>query len=272
MFFRFLLPFALMITSVGCGASHSYSAYSAETSNVGYASPVVQNMRGERQTRNLLEDDGTFYEEVSDDLLAQVATDTSSDASSENTVNNDPEPENHGLLLIYSGSVTLAVFHVEENQEAALVIVEEIGGYASERSSNSITFRVPAEHFRTTLDQLGELGDVLDMTWHAQDVSEQYYDIEIRLRNALQMRERLERLLTESTTIQEALAIESQLERITLTIEQMRGQLRFFSDRIAFSTLTLYFSPIYIETISDDEYRLPFVWLNSLGVEQLLSL
>ena len=172
--------------------------------------------------------------------------------------------------LIYTGAIVLAIYDVEAIQREALSLVEELGGYVSERSSRQMTIRVPAAKFRDTLDELSALGDVLDKSWKAEDVTEEMRDLDIRLRNSLELRNRLEALLEEAESIQEALEIESELERITLEIERIRGTLQNMEDRIAYSTIELSFDAIESEDVPGDEFLLPFSWLYTLGLEALL--
>lgn len=188
----------------------------------------------------------------------------------------EPAPDanevNAARLLVYTAQVTLAIYDVAATQEAALAVIEDLGGYASQRSSTYVVFRVPASEFRTALDALDDLGDVLSLDWQAADVSEEYRDIDIRLQNALEMRERLQALLDRATTVQDMLYIEQQIERLTLEIELYRGQLRSLSDQIAYSTITLSFSRVTVSDVPTNDYRLPFPWLNTLGLEQLLAM
>lgn len=176
-----------------------------------------------------------------------------------------------GLLLIYNGTVVLAVYDVEAKQTEAIALIEEMGGFASERSSSYLKFRVPADRFREALDELGTLGDVLSVDWNAEDVTEEFRDLDIRLANAMQMRGRLEDLLTRAQTVEEALAIEQELERITLEIERIRGRMRSLEDMIAYSTIILSFQQTYVAGVPESQYRLPFQWLNTLGLPNLLS-
>lgn len=182
------------------------------------------------------------------------------------------EPGPSMPLLIYTGAVTLAIYDVDAMQASAVALAESLGGYSSQRTAHSVTLRVPAEHFRDALDALGELGDVLSLSWDAQDVTDEFNDIEVRLANARAMRERLELLLTQAESVSDALAIERELQRITLEIERLEGSRREMVDRIAFSTIVVNFSRLPTQVVPGDEYRLPFGWLNQLGVERLLSL
>lgn len=175
-------------------------------------------------------------------------------------------------LLIYTGQVVLAVFDVTATQDRALVTIEAFGGYSSQRNAQQMVFRVPAEKFREALDALKKLGDVLRLDWAAQDVGEEYRDLQIRLKNNLDMRERLLVMLAGAKEIEDALAVEQQLERITLEIERINGQLRSLQDRLAYSTISIQFSPIAVTQVPKSDYRLPFPWLNQLGLEFLMQL
>lgn len=175
-------------------------------------------------------------------------------------------------LLIYTGQVTLAIYDVDATKEAAVALAEELGGYAAQRTDHALVLRVPAERFRPMLDRIEELGDVLSLTWDAQDVTDQFNDLDVRIRNARQMRERLELLLGRAENVSDALSIERELERVTLEIERLEGQRRQMADRIAFATITISFSRLPTANLPGDEYRLPFQWLNQLGVERLLNL
>jgi hypothetical protein len=175
-----------------------------------------------------------------------------------------------GQLLIYSGALVLAIYEVEKTQDQAVALVEKMGGYVSQRTSKSLTARVPAKEFRPAMEQLGELGDVLNRSWQAQDVTDQVRDLDIRLKNALGLRDRLEALLDEVETIEEALKIETELERITLEIERIRSQLESFEDRIAYSTIQVSFRAKRTGEVPSEDFLLPFPWLDTLGLQSLL--
>ena len=175
-------------------------------------------------------------------------------------------------LLIYTGSVVLAIYDVEATQDAAAEMIAELGGFIAHRSNQRMLLRVPAEHFHIALENFYELGDVLGLDYTANDVSDQHRDLMIRLQNALDMRERLSELLGTAANIEEALMLERELERVTLEIERIRGQLRVLDDRVAFSTIDLRFSAIRTTDVPDQDYRLPFGWLNQLGLPGLLQL
>ncbi len=187
-----------------------------------------------------------------------------------------PEPQAQSPkgrpLLIYNGSLVVAIYEVAETQLKAIAIVEDAEGFVASRASDRLILRVPAAKFREILDQLANLGDLIDVNWRAQDVSEEVRDLQIRLQNSMEIRNRLQQLLARAEKVEDALAIEAQLERVTLDIERIIGQLRSFQDRVAFSTIDMQFRAKRVDEIPDDEYLLPYSWLNGLGVDNLLRI
>jgi len=175
-------------------------------------------------------------------------------------------------LLVYQAEIHLAVFQVQETQEAIVTAARDLGGYLSSQSDTHVTIRVPADKFRDALERIEGSGDVLHRTIEAIEVTEEFRDVSIRLRNAETMRDRLEVLLRQASSTEDALAIEREIQRLTETIEQARGRLRYLQDRISFSTITVRFQARNLEHLGADLFQLPFEWLQSLGLSNLLTL
>jgi hypothetical protein len=176
-------------------------------------------------------------------------------------------------LLIYTAELHLAVFEVQATQRAVLAIARELGGYLDHQDDTRVTIRVPARRFDDAVDRITRVGDVTHRNIQAQDVSEEYRDLGLRLRNAEVVRDRLEQLLARADKVEDALKVQAELARVTAEIESIKGRLRFLDDRIAYSTVTVYFEPRPAEPLDQPAvYRLPFPWLDELGLPTLLDL
>lgn len=173
-------------------------------------------------------------------------------------------------LLIYQAELGLGVFRVQENLDKIEKLALDAGGYLVARGENRITVRVPAQDFEPTVDVVLKLGDVHRREIVAQDVTAEFLDIQIRLKNALAVRERLQELLQRAQDVKEALKVEEELGRIAEQIEVMKGRLKYLREVTSFSTISVEFSersaPI------DARVELPFGWLHELGLNTLLSL
>lgn len=177
-----------------------------------------------------------------------------------------------GPLLIYQATLHLAVYQVQDNQRSVIAIAREMDGFLAQQSDTIVVVRVPARKFVEALGRIEALGDVLHRNIQATDVSEEFRDSQIRLRNMEQVRDRLAALLAQARTVEESLQIEHELERLTTEIESMKGRIRFLEDRIAFSTITVNFSPREQETLNGELFNLPFDFLYNLGLRTLLNL
>lgn len=180
-----------------------------------------------------------------------------------------------GPLLIYSADIHLAVHEVSSTQRAVVAVAKEVGGFLAVQDDTKVTIRVPARRFQEALEKVEKAGDVVHRNVQAQDVGEEYRDIAIRLRNAEVVRDRLEELLRQANTVEDALKVQRELGEVTERIETMKGRLRFLQDRISLSTITVWFQPKPVaESLGSASQlsRLPFPWLDELGLQSLLTL
>ncbi len=151
--------------------------------------------------------------------------------------------------IIYTGQMEVDVEDVDETYDTVSKLVEEKGGYISEsrfweqfdgaQKNLRLVLRVPAETFDNTLSQLTDLGRVVDQSTRGQDVTEQYYDLEVRLENKKRQEERYLEVLDMATTVEEILKVERELERIRGDIESMEGRFRYLKDQVSLATITL---------------------------------
>jgi hypothetical protein len=173
-------------------------------------------------------------------------------------------------MLIYTAHLAMAVFQVVQSVDGVERIGREVGGYLSARADNAITIRVPRERFEDAIHRIELLGDVGHRDIKAQDVTDEFVDLEARLKNAYAVRDRMKDLLSKAS-VKEAIDIEKELERLTEQIERLEGRLKLLRDEIAFSTITVTFSPIVEEQVHDTSLLTPFPWLQQLGLSSLLN-
>jgi hypothetical protein len=173
-------------------------------------------------------------------------------------------------MLIYTANLSLAVFQVEPGLDAVERVARDVGGYLSSRQDNSITIRVPRDRFDDAIGRIEKLGDVTHRDIKAQDVTDEFVDLQARLKNAYSIRDRLNELMSKAA-VKEALEIEKELGRVTEDIERMEGKLKLLRDQMAFSTVTVTFAPVAVEQVQDSTLLAPFPWMRGLGLQSLLN-
>jgi hypothetical protein len=108
----------------------------------------------------------------------------------------------------------------------------------------SITVRTPPEHLDgLVLDLRRELakgGELKSVKLSSQDITKQYTDLESRLRAARTMEQRLLQIIKEGKgEIKQLLEAEREVGVWRTKIEEFEGELRYYSNLAAFSTLTI---------------------------------
>lgn len=178
----------------------------------------------------------------------------------------------HDRIIVYTARFHLSTVDVEAALSSARALCTDAGGYMDALTSDSITMRVPAERFSSVVDEIRKLGQVLSREVNALDVTDEYVDLQLRLRNAEATRDRLLAILEKAQTVKETLEVERELSRVREEIERIKGRLAQLDRQTTFSTITIHFSrpaPVHVE---HHRPPTPFAWLDALGVEHVLQL
>jgi hypothetical protein len=181
-----------------------------------------------------------------------------------------PDSPHSAAMLVYTASLGMAVYQVEPGLDGVQKVARDLGGYLSSRQDQSITVRIPRDRFDDAVARIEKLGDVTHRDIKAQDVTDEFVDVQARLKNAYNIRDKLADLLSRAA-VKEALDIERELGRVTEEIERMEGRLKLLRDQIAFSTITVNFTALAAQTVHDTTLLAPFPWLQELGLGMLLD-
>jgi hypothetical protein len=171
-----------------------------------------------------------------------------------------------GRHIIYTASMQVSVFNLKDATERAEAMPNKYGGYVQNMSGSYFVLRIPSAKLRTAMEELAGLGIVDARTLDAQDVTEEFLDIETRITVLEGTQKQMLELLTKARTVEEALQVRQALDSITMELEVLKGRLRRLESLTEFSTLTLNLverGPHNVTPSSND----PFPWVDELGVE-----
>lgn len=151
--------------------------------------------------------------------------------------------------LIRDASAWLEVKAVDQALAALRTLAERSGGYVTseqrsrdERSvgQGMLVARVPSGKLDSLTDALKSVGTVLRFQLSANDISEELFNLELRLRNQRQLEARLLELLNRpGNRLSDLLETERELARVRSEIDQLEGRQRFWDNRVALSTVTV---------------------------------
>lgn len=150
--------------------------------------------------------------------------------------------------LIYTADLTIEVQKFDPINDKISETVKNMGGYIAnstirlgsrEEKSGTIIVKIPALQFDRAIMIFSGLGIVKQKNVRGQDVTEEYFDTEARLKSAEMLKERYEKLLDKAKDIKDMLTIEQEINRIQTEIERQQGHLKLLNNLVSFSTITL---------------------------------
>ena len=151
--------------------------------------------------------------------------------------------------IIRNGNLTIESNDLKDSKTRLDTLVGFYSGYISSESFNdqedqlsyNITCRIPAEKFDLFITGIESGPDkIISKSINANDITEQYYDVKIRLDNERQVEKRYLELLTQARTVKDILDIEEKLGKVRQEIESKEGRLRYLDDRVGYSTLNVW--------------------------------
>lgn len=150
-----------------------------------------------------------------------------------------PQPTAPARMVHYDGWMQLRVANPRETLEAAADLAEGMGGRVERLAGTTVTLRVPVEKFDAAWKELLALGEVMNKTVRADDVTEAYTAIDLRAKTLRATQARLVALLAKAKDEQEKLKLLAELTRVSTELDAIESQLRTLSDLAAMSRITV---------------------------------
>jgi Domain of unknown function (DUF4349)/Putative zinc-finger len=168
-------------------------------------------------------------------------------------------PENVGPMIVETASLTILAKNFDEASAAIEKLAAAHGGYVEKLDAKAQTgnareltasLRIPTKQLDGFLADLRKLGHVEDENRENEEVSDQYVDLQARLRSARATEQRLIELLgTRTGKLQDVLEAERELARVRGEIESMQGQSALLVHRVNYATVQVSLSEEYRQVL-----------------------
>lgn len=176
-------------------------------------------------------------------------------------------------MVIFNAEMNLRVKNFEKARNALEQKAKSYKGYIVQSSSNrydgeqqsgTMTFRIPQEHFQSFLNDAEGLSvQVYNRQVSGQDVTEEYVDIESRLKSKKAVEARLLDFMKEAKKTEDLLKISTDLARVQEEIEQIAGRKKYLENQSALSTVTI--------TIEENDVPVPKIDNENLNTWQKIK-
>jgi hypothetical protein len=124
--------------------------------------------------------------------------------------------------------------------DAPLVSDDGDGRTARRTETAAVTIRVPAEAYRSVVGQLRAMAEeVKSESSEASEVTEEYTDLQARLRNQEATEAQLLELLTKAETIPDILTVQDKVSEVRLEVERVQGRINVLDSLTSMATITV---------------------------------
>ncbi|HEX8265111.1 MAG TPA: DUF4349 domain-containing protein [Pyrinomonadaceae bacterium] len=172
--------------------------------------------------------------------------------SLEQTANAQNVPAVTERKVIRNANLTLETNAPEEAGRKIAAIAESKGGFVvnseaktsgaddSTRTSVTVTVRVPASQFDTTVAEIRQTAErVSQEKVSGQDVTEEFIDLEARIRTQKALEAQFLEIMKGARSVADALEVQKQLAEVRGEIEKVEGRRKFLENQTSFSTITV---------------------------------
>jgi len=197
------------------------------------------------------------------ELSNEVAVDSGS--TNNNSVKEEAPAAATTRMIIHKAVLQVNVKKLESAQANITKKVEQYGGYIvesnvyqedDETNSGKMIVRIPEKHFQTFLkDAEGEAAEILERNVTGQDVTEQYVDLQSRVKSKRAVEERLLEFMSNAQKTEDLLKISADLAKVQEEIEVMVGKIKYLENQTSFSTveLSMYENRVVVPEIESKE-------------------
>lgn len=164
-------------------------------------------------------------------------------------------------MIIRTGSLSIEVDKFDDAENKINDVVKKYSGFianskstvnSSGNKSGTITVKVPADKYDALIAEVTKIGKVMSQNIQANDVTEEYVDLESRLKTQKELEQRLIKLLNEKASkLSDVIEVEEKLASVRQKIESFEGKMKLLKSQSDLSTLTIsVYEPSMISTSS----------------------
>ncbi|MGA8943575.1 MAG: DUF4349 domain-containing protein [Thermoactinomyces sp.] len=200
-----------------------------------------REIKPEASETKMMADSSSAQTRVGNTTADNQATRTNTDSYGDNIAMEERK-------VMYQANINMKVQNLEKAKEQMDAYIRNKKGYLVDSSRSRtgkevtcrITYRIPHDSFDAFLDYLKQVAmEISSQNISGQDVTEEYVDLESRLKAKREVEKRLLALMKEATSTKDLLQVSEQLAQVQEQIEQLKGRKNYLDHRVLYSTVTI---------------------------------
>lgn len=171
-------------------------------------------------------------------------------------------------MIIKTGSLSMVVKDVNEVIVGITKYATDNGGFVVYSNiyksgiapTGEVTVRIPVNVFDTGIDEIKKMGEIKSESVNGQDVTEEYVDLDLQLKNLRAAENQFLQIMNRAVKIEDVLAVQRELTNVRGQIESIQGRMKYLSQSVELSTLTVYLStdPNELPTLNPEDKWKPW--------------
>src|SRR5690554_286286 len=152
--------------------------------------------------------------------------------------------------VIKEGDISFETSDIKATRKLIAASLKKYEAYVSndnvfdykDKVEQRLTVRVSSGNFELLLDEISSSAKKIDSkNINVLDVTEEFIDIEARVKTKKELEDRYIALLNKAQTVEDILKIEKEIGQLRADIESVEGRLKYLKDKISYSTLSIQF-------------------------------
>jgi len=185
------------------------------------------------------------------------------DLELEEVVVEESNQQQQAKQIIKTGNLRFETQDLEASQKRIKELIRKYQGYIQNDNSGknyneiyqNLTIRVPTQNFEKLVEGIASGVAYFDeKTISQRDVTEEFVDLNARLKAKRALENRYLELLEKAKTVKEMLEIEGELAQIREEIEAREGRLKYLQSQVSLSTIHLKFYKTTVESKITQSY------------------
>ena len=167
-------------------------------------------------------------------------------------IGNAVPPAQQDRLVIQNADYTLVVVDPKAKMDAMTAMAQTMGGFVVSANlyqttspngdqvpEGTIVIRVPASKLEEALKQVkADVVEIRNETRSGQDVTQEYVDLESRLKNLQAAEAQLTRIMEDANRTEDVMSVFNQLVYYREQIELVKGQMQYYEQSADFSAIS----------------------------------
>ena len=253
---RFIKSYSAVLCFLLILLTVCFSACGSKTANESYSESSTSSSMS-----------GGYYEKpmdyVTDDAMDSIVEEEFYEEKTENT-NVDLTEEGVERKIIKTANLNLETQNFDATLNEIKSRVSEFGGYISSSSLRgnksegsryaNFVCRIPADNYEAFLSAADDAGNVTYLNENEEDVTNQYIDLDARIKNLEAQYKKLNELLDKAETLDEMLTIENYIYDIQYQLDSYKGRMKSLTNQITYCTVSVSVSEVTVYTAPKDSF------------------